>query len=205
MEEGKEYGQIPKKAAVWEETAFGSWILEDGVLEDQTFLECEFHRCQFLTSQIRRCLFRSCKFYNCVFVGNEWDFSSMISGGFYSCVCVGINWEQLRTKTRANETVGEAQNTFFKYCSFFQMNLNKFHFETCRFQESYFEECRLRESCFEQVEFDKTQFRSCDLRKADFRGAVNYVMDPTQNRMQDARFSFPEVIHLLDGLGIRIE
>ena len=89
----------------------------------------------------------------------------------------------------------EAQNTFFKYCSFYQMGLKRFHFEECSMQECH----------MENISFDKTQFRGCDLRKADFRGAVGYVIDPQQNKLREARFSFPEVICLLDGLGISIE
>lgn len=57
----------------------------------------------------------------------------------------------------------------------------------------------------ENITFDKTQFRGCDLRKADFRGAIGYVIDIQQNKLRDAKFSFPEVVCLLEGMGIRIE
>ncbi len=189
----------------WEEKEICKLIMEDTTLEDQTFLECVFSNCQFLSTRIKRCMFRNCTFQNCIFVGVDWDFSSMMDGKFFDCVCVGVNWSLLKTKIRRNEPIYEAKNTFFKYCSFYQMGLRRFHFETCRFQESYFEECNMQECHMEQIDFGKTQFRGCDLRKADFRGAVGYVIDLQQNKLQDAKFSFPEVITLLDGLGIRIE
>lgn len=194
-----------RKPSEWEERQFRQIILEETCLEDQIFRECEFHGCQFLSIRMKRCMFRGCTFQNCVFVGVEWEFTSMVDGRFLDCVCVGINWALLKTKTRGNEPIYEAQHTFFKYCSFYQMGLKRFHFETCRFQESYFEECNMQECHFEQVTFEKTQFRGCDLRKADFHQAVGYVMDIQQNKLREARFSFPEVICLLDGLGIRIE
>ena len=194
-----------EQAGEWEDEYFDRISLEEDCLENQVFRECEFHNCQFLSSRIHRCLFRSCAFQNCVFAGVEWKFTSMVDGIFKDSICVGIDWSLLKTKTRGNEPVYEAQNTFFKYCSFYQMGLKRFHFETCRFQESYFEECSMQECHLENISFDKTQFRGCDLRKADFRGAVGYVIDPQQNKLREARFSFPEVICLLDGLGISIE
>ncbi len=50
-----------------------------------------------------------------------------------------------------------------------------------------------------------TQFHQCDLRKADFRGASGYQIDPSANRMKQAKFSYPEVLNLLDSLAIEIE
>lgn len=121
----------------WEEQEMCQIIMEETILEDQIFSECEFKNCQFLSTSIKRCMFRNCMFQNCVFVGVEWEFTSMIDGRFLDCVCVGINWSLLKTKTRGNEPVYEAQNTLFKYCTFYQMGLRRFHFETCRFQESF--------------------------------------------------------------------
>ena len=51
----------------------------------------------------------------------------------------------------------------------------------------------------------RTQFSRCDLQKVDFREATDYLIDPTVNRMQGARFSFPDVVALLSGFGLKIE
>ena len=47
--------------------------------------------------------------------------------------------------------------------------------------------------------------RRCDLQKADFREASDYAIDPSANQMQGARFSFPDVVALLNGFGLKIE
>ena len=41
--------------------------------------------------------------------------------------------------------------------------------------------------------------------RADFRDAEGYVIDSAVNTLKGARFSFPDVVRLLDGTGIRIE
>ena len=61
------------------------------------------------------------------------------------------------------------------------------------------------ESSFSECKLDKTQVSDCDIRNADFRGAVGYQIDIVTNRLKGARFSFPEVVSLLNGLGIKIE
>ena len=50
-----------------------------------------------------------------------------------------------------------------------------------------------------------TAFSRCDLQKADFREATGYRIDPSDNQMKGARFSFPDVIALLNGFGLVIE
>lgn len=72
-------------------------------------------------------------------------------------------------------------------------------------QESIFEECDLQESNFRNCRLEATQFFRCDVRKADFREAKGYVIDIPSNKLRQAKFSFPEVVSLLDSLEIKIE
>ena len=51
----------------------------------------------------------------------------------------------------------------------------------------------------------RTTFSRCDLQRADFRMAEAYAINPADNRMKGARFSFPDVVALLEGTGIQIE
>ena len=68
-----------------------------------------------------------------------------------------------------------------------------------------FEECDLQESNFRNCRLEATQFFRCDVRKADFREAKGYVIDIPSNKLRQAKFSFPEVVSLLDSLEIKIE
>ena len=58
---------------------------------------------------------------------------------------------------------------------------------------------------FRGVVLSSTAFSRCDLQKADFREATGYRIDPSDNQMKGARFSFLDVIALLNGFGLVIE
>lgn len=64
---------------------------------------------------------------------------------------------------------------------------------------------QLLDSDFKNYRLEGTQFFKCNLQKADFRDAKGYVIDIHNNQMKAARFSFPDVIRLLETLNIKIE
>ena len=92
-----------------------------------------------------------------------------------------------------------------KYAAFAQMKLSRFDFSGCELLECLFDGCQLAEAKFKNCRLSGTQFTGCNLQKADFRGAAGYSIDLATNRLKAARFSFPEVVRLLDGLGIQID
>ena len=55
---------------------------------------------------------------------------------------------------------------------------------------------------FADVDLSGTLFHQADLRKANFRGAKNYSLDVRTNKVEGAKFSFPEAISLLSSFGI---
>ena len=85
------------------------------------------------------------------------------------------------------------------------MALAGFDFSRCQFRECVFDQCKLGGASFRGVSLGRSGFTRCDLRKADFRGAEGYAITLADNQLKDARFSFPEVVNLLEGTGIRIE
>ena len=68
-----------------------------------------------------------------------------------------------------------------------------------------FDSCRLTGADFHGVRLGESQFTRCALDKADFRDAQGYCIDPANNTLRKARFSFPDVVRLLDFTGIQIE
>ncbi len=58
---------------------------------------------------------------------------------------------------------------------------------------------------FSKSDLRGTVFNGADLREVDFRGAVNYFIDVKLTNVKKAKFSMPEGLALLTGLGIIIE
>jgi uncharacterized protein YjbI with pentapeptide repeats len=83
------------------------------------------------------------------------------------------------------------------------MSKTKFHDSSVR--ETDFINVDLKEACFNASDLQGSKFHNANLEKADFRGAKNYFIDPTANKVKNAVFSNPEVLALLAPFGIKIE
>ena len=44
-----------------------------------------------------------------------------------------------------------------------------------------------------------------NLEKSNFVGAKNYYLDPLKTKLKGAKFSYPEVLALLEGFGVKVE
>ena len=98
--------------------------------------------------------------------------------------------------------------------SFENCNLSFTVFTAVKFMKSAFISCNLEEADFsgasaEECSFifsmlNRTIFHHTDLTKSDLRGAKDYYIDTRNNAIKGAQFSAPEVMNLLDPLGIKI-
>lgn len=77
-------------------------------------------------------------------------------------------------------------------------------FEQCIFDETDFAESDVSECNFRGSDFKGARFVDTNLQKADFQHAINYQIDPLTNKLKGAKFSLPEAIGMLTGLGIVI-
>jgi len=90
-------------------------------------------------------------------------------------------------------------------CTFSNLKLQKTIFENCQINECDFVETDLTQASFENSEFKDTRFQNANLKFASFKKAKNYRINPSNNFLKKTKFSFPEVIHLLDSFDIEIE
>jgi uncharacterized protein YjbI with pentapeptide repeats len=73
------------------------------------------------------------------------------------------------------------------YSNFSGLKLKKTKFFKCNLREVDFSNAELLESDFKESDFANARFGATDLRKADFRGAINYAIDPGENKVHDHR------------------
>ena len=116
-----------------------------------------------------------------------------------------IAWGGLQGRSALVQPFGRAEQCEFRYNEFSGMALKQFDFSKCTFGDCVFDDCKLAGADFRGVALSSTAFSRCDLQKADFREATGYRIDPSDNQMKGARFSFPDVIALLNGFGLVIE
>lgn len=176
-----------------------------GSLRGEEYADCTFTRCRWQDLRVENCSFANCTFAGCQWSGVVFSFSQMREGRFTGCAFRGIAWGGLQGKSALARPLAAAENCMFQYNDFSGMALAGFDFSSCQFRDCRFDSCRLTGADFNGVRLGESQFTRCTLDRADFRDAQGYVIAPADNTLKGARFSFPDVVRLLDGTGIKIE
>ena len=174
-------------------------------LKDTEYQDCVFKACRWQGVHLENCSFLGCTFDHCQFSDIHFTFCKMRDAWLEGCAFRGIGWGALQGRGGLGQPIGKAINCSFRYNQFVGMALGGFDFSRNQFSECLFDDCKLAEADFNGAGLGRTAFTRCDLQNADFRAAQEYLIDPNQNKLKGARFSFPDVVTLLDGLGLRIE
>ncbi len=146
----------------------------DVSFEGCTFSDCDFKELDLAHSRFLDCTFKTCDLSN-VNLGN----ARLRDVTFENCKLLGVVWTKLDDLT--NPTF---KSSILHDADFAQADLS---------------ECDFSESDFLNARFDDTT-----LLKADFQTAFNYLIDPLRNKVRGAKFSLPEAVGLLKGLGVVI-
>ena len=85
------------------------------------------------------------------------------------------------------------------------LHLSEITFECCEVIEVDFREANLSSANFENSDLQASLFAHTNLSNANFMDAINYQIDIRLNTLKKAKFSFPEVVTLLDSLDIEID
>lgn len=189
----------------FENQKFENLKLNGEIFRDFRFIDCTFTNCTFENCKLAWSRFTDCKFQKCAVISPDSEESCIQLAEFTDCSLVGINWNSLTPKGRFSDPIRMLQNCRMKYNTFSGNAFRKFDFSGNQIVDSMFSECELPESSFQGCRLEGTEFFRCDVRKADFRDASGYQIDVMTNKLKGARFSFPEVINLLNGLGIRVD
>jgi len=174
--------------------------LEGATLRESIFEECTFEGCTIINSRFDHSKFLNCEFKDSVLSAIVPLDSRFLEVAFKSCKVLGMDW------TKALEI----RDLSFADC---QLNFSNFRFlklaglkiAHCQVRDSDFTEADLSGADFRGSDLENTRFFKTNLTGADFQDAVNYGIDVANNTVKKARFSLPEAVALLRGLGITIE
>jgi uncharacterized protein YjbI with pentapeptide repeats len=78
-------------------------------------------------------------------------------------------------------------------------------FKNSTIQECDFISTNLTGCNFSGSNLRASRFQNTNLERADVTRARDYFIDPTTNKLKGARFSYPDVLGLLEGFGIKVE
>jgi uncharacterized protein YjbI with pentapeptide repeats len=85
------------------------------------------------------------------------------------------------------------------------MKLHKIEFTKCEIVEVDFGRADLTGSSFNDCDLRNAVFDNTNLSKCDLRKAHNYIIDPENNKISKAKFSYSGISELLNKYDIEIE
>lgn len=83
------------------------------------------------------------------------------------------------------------------FSNFSHMKLQGFSFKKSNITEAFFNEKELAKADFSRCDLMGTSFNKNDLKGANFIGAKNYLINPLNNKLEQAQFDLPEALSLL--------
>jgi len=169
-----------------------------------TFLDCIFERCSLIEAVFQSCRFVGCVFKECDCTLMQAPNSTFAGSRFENTKLIGVNWSQ---SDWPDHGIGEP--LIFKKCSlnhstFLGVTLGAVKMRGCEAVNVDFREADISGADFSFTDLKESLFQSTDLRGVDFRHARNYHIDPSQNKIAQARFSLPEAMALLYSMDIEL-
>ena len=182
--------------------------LEGGEVNGILFEDCLFTDCRLEGVALRGCRFTGCHFRGCRLGGLKADNVQAMGNSFEGCVVLGLDWSALldpRKQDLGFLPFDSFARCTLHHCVFFHLDMRKFSFAGCDLAGSFFEGCRLSGADFSGCPLRGASFSHCDLTGADFRRAQEYSFSTEGNQVKGAKFSMPEAVGRLYGLGLQIE
>jgi uncharacterized protein YjbI with pentapeptide repeats len=165
-----------------------------------------FNSCELINTDFNHAVLSDYEFSDCTFVGCDLSMAIIEdtvfnSVTFIDCKMLGLDF----TKVSKFLFSVKFERCILDYILFNKNLLKKTCFSMCSIKEATFVDCIMEEAKFLQCNLQETRFEGCDLRKADFSSATGYVINPQLNKIKKAKFSYPDLLVLLDGFDIIIK
>ena len=121
------------------------------------------------------------------------------------CKLTGVNWAPIDWGSYYLSSPINFESCDISFSFFSSLKLQEITLQDCKAHDVDFSECDLRGADFFKADLKDSRFVFCKLNKCNFCDATNYYINPLENSIEGARFSFPEVLSLLSVFEIEID
>jgi fluoroquinolone resistance protein len=173
----------------------------DRDLKAISFVHCHFDNCDWTQSNLTGSKFLDCTLHNCNLSLVKLDGCRLQGVNFQNCKFMGVNFGTCDPMFLAMKFI----HCLIGTSNFSDLDLKGTAFLNCTIRDTHFTHSNLTEANFEGSDLRGTIFHNSNLTQPNFIGAINYAINPLTNQLKGAKFSKPEVLSLLDHLGIEIE
>ena len=150
------------------------------VLSDIRFIDCQFEDSDLSMAKVERTVFQKVSFKGCKLSGVLFDGCDPFS--------LELQFEQCK----------------LDHSSFMGLKIHDAVFKNCSLKGVDFSDAILKAACFVESDLLEAKFENTLLEKSDFRGATNYAIFPSMNKLKAAIFSLDGLPGLLTEYGIKV-
>lgn len=174
---------------------------------ESTFTGLEFERCVFTNCNFQGSTFLDCYFSDCIFLRSNLSLlkptkSKLDNVLFKESKVVGVNW----VKSQIHEfSTFNFESSVLDMNIFYGMKLQKMKIFNSQAHDVDFVSADLSNADIRGTDLTNASFSNTNLNQTDFRGATNYNIDVTINKLKKTRFSSDQAIRLLDSLNIILD
>jgi fluoroquinolone resistance protein len=183
-----------------EDQSFDKLLFGGKHIEKVEFYNCTFSFCDFSKAKLNNCEFEKCSFISSDLSLINFGFSSLADVKFIKSKLIGILWETVRKPYRYSFSQCKLDHS-----SFYGADLRNLSILDCSAREVDFTKADLSKADFSGTDLLNSRFSSTNLSFANFSTAINYGIDPNDNKLKKAAFSYPEVTSLLNYFDIIIK
>jgi len=194
LEDGEQYADI----------RFRTVRMHGRKIRNVQFSDCTFDHCTFGGATFASCTFTGCTFDTCDLSLMQPAGSRFMDVRFVDSKLVGVDW------TRVDLVAKMALTVVFERCVVSQalfngLNLRRLRLVDSVASEADFSNADMSDSVCTGTDFAGARFSDTNFTSADLRRARGYRINPLANRVAKAKFTMPDAVGLLDGLGVVIE
>ncbi len=184
-----------------EDKTFDNIDFKENPLKKGEYENCDFINCDFSNSDLSDIRFSDCHFVDCNLSLTKLIGTVLQDIKFKECKMLGLHFDDCHEFGLSFSF----ESCSLNHSSFYKTKIKKTTFKNSQLQEVDFTECILNNSVFDNCDLTEATFYNTNIEKTDFRTSGNYSIDPENNRIKKAKFSFPDVTGLLDKYDIEIE
>jgi uncharacterized protein YjbI with pentapeptide repeats len=169
-------------------------------LPGKDFDNCSFKNCNFSGGNLTGNNFIDCRFEQCNFSNTNLTGTALKDAVFTGCKLMGVDFSKCSDLLLSFEFV----HCQLDFSFFTKRKIKKTNFRDCSIKEANFTEADLTGSVFQNCDLWRTLFDRSNLSQVDFRTAVNFTIDPENNKLKKARFGLEGIPGLLTKYDIDI-
>lgn len=176
--------------------------LEPGEIISGKYADCVFSQCSFETAILNNCRFSNCLFQECNLNLVKLPGSSFPATRFEKSKFMGVDWTQATWSTSGFESIVRFNECVISHSTFIGLELKRIRITNCIANEVDFRDADLSNADFSGTDLSRSIFGNTNLTEADLSQARNYMIDPSNNSLKQAKFSMPEAMALLYSMDI---